>query len=496
MLTVSKDSLSQPSQHEAYNQMEEPLNDSNTFTEEEFQTIEKKLIRKIDLRLIPWLALLYLMLSLDRNNIGNAKLGSLEKDLNLIGDDYYTAVTIFFAGYVLFHIPSNMVLRILRPSRWISGTMVLWGICSICQAAVRNASGLIACRFWLGVFETGVGPATPLFLSFWYQPNELALRVAIYFGSSTLAGAFAGAVAYGVLKDLNGAHGVAGWRWLFIVEAAPTIVFGLLSFWILPDTPEMTGGRWLTPAEKQVALLRIKHSGNTDNTLFDRHQFLAALLDYKNWLAVVIYIGLNVALASYAVFLPTIIRDMGFSSLNAQLLSIPPYVAACTLVFVVAWNSDRTRQRGYHIMVVSFLGVLGYIFLLATLNVGLRYTGAILVACGIYPIIPLTLSWVSNNQLGHTKRGVAIAMTSMVAQCFSMLGTQIYKPADAPRYVKGHVICLAFMTLGGISAATLRFLLKRENDRRDREHGPQGTMLHAQDVEKLYDNHPNFRYTL
>lgn len=181
--------------------------------------------------------MLYLLLSLDRNNIGNARLGTLEKDLNLVGNDYYTALTIFFAGkrdtndymhrlslsvyilitrtgYVLFHIPSNLVVKRLKPSRWISGTMIMWGICSLCQAFTHNAAGLIACRFFLGVFETGVGPSTPLFLSFWYQREELATRVAIYFGSSTVAGAFAGAIAYGVLGTMEGAHGIAGWRYV------------------------------------------------------------------------------------------------------------------------------------------------------------------------------------------------------------------------------------------------------------------------------------------
>ncbi|KAI8975418.1 major facilitator superfamily domain-containing protein [Mycotypha africana] len=231
------------------------------------EQIERRLVRKLDF-------------SLDRNNIGNARLGSLEKDLNLVGNDYYTALTIFFAGYVLFHIPSNLLVKWLRPSRWISGTMILWGVCSLCQAFTHNAAGLIACRFFLGIFETGVGPSTPLFLSFWYQRNELASRVAVYFGSATVAGAFAGAVAYGILATLEGAHGVAGWRWLFICEALPTIVLGFLSFIVLPDIPE-TAGRWLTPDEKEVAIQRTRRSGNTDDKAFDKKQLVAALMDYK-----------------------------------------------------------------------------------------------------------------------------------------------------------------------------------------------------------------------
>ncbi|GAA5817408.1 hypothetical protein MFLAVUS_010954 [Mucor flavus] len=463
---------------------------------EKAEVTERRLLRKLDFRLIPWLSVLYLLLSLDRNNIGNARLGTLEKDLNLVGNDYYTALTIFFAGYVLFHIPSNLLVKKLRPSRWISSTMILWGICSLCQAFTHNAAGLIACRFFLGVFETGVGPSTPLFLSFWYQRDELATRVAIYFGSSTVAGAFAGAIAYGVLGTLEGAHGLAGWRWLFIVEALPTIVLGFLSFIVLPDTPE-TAGKWLTPEEKRVAIERTQRSGNTDEKSFDKKQFVAALIDYKVWFSVVIYIGLNIALASFSIFLPTIIRDMGFDSLKAQLLSIPPYIAAACLVFVVSWNSDRTLQRAYHIVVVCVIGVLGYVLLLATTKVGLRYTGAILVACGIYPIIPLTLSWVSNNQLGHTKRGVAIAMTSMIAQCFSMLGTQIYRAEDGPRYIKGHTICLIFLSLAACSACVLRILLARENRKRNELYGvPESNDMSGLNIEDVYDKHPQFRYAL
>ncbi|SAM03765.1 hypothetical protein [Absidia glauca] len=474
------------------------LSDYHACTDENDDQLEKKLVRKLDMRLIPWLAILYLMLSLDRNNIGNARLGGLEQDLQLKGNEYYTALTIFFAGYVIFHIPSNLVVKRLKPSIWISFTMVMWGICSLCQAFTHNAAGLIACRFFLGVFECGVGPSIPLVLSFWYQRDELALRVAIYFGSSTCAGAFAGAIAYGVLVTLDGAHGIAGWRWIFIVEAIPTIVLGLLSIVVMPDLPSSPNRHWLTPEERQLAIKRTTVSGNTDKHFFDRNQFVAALVDYKNWLAVLIYVGLNVALGSYAVFLPTIIRDLGFASLDAQLLSIPPYVAACCLVFLVSWNSDRTLERGFHIMGVSALGVLGYIFLLASENVGLRYTGAVLVACGIYPIIPLTLSWVSNNQLGHTKRAVAIAMVSMIAQVFAILGTQIYRTEDGPRFIRGHSVCLAFLTLSGCAACALRFLLRRENNRRDREYGQAEVkdLSTLEDIDTLYDSHPQFRYAL
>lgn len=134
---------------------------------------------------------------------------------------------------------------------------------------------------------------------------------------------------------------------------------------------------------------------------------------------------------------------------------------------------------------------------MASPSVGLRYTGTIFVASSVYPAIPLTISWVSNNQLGHTKRGVAIAMTSMIAQCFSMLGTQIYRPEDQPRYIKGHTICLVFLTLAGCSACLLKILLARENHRRDKEFGePESRDMSGLDIDGVYDKHPQFRYAL
>lgn len=134
---------------------------------------------------------------------------------------------------------------------------------------------------------------------------------------------------------------------------------------------------------------------------------------------------------------------------------------------------------------------------MASPHVGIRYTGAIMIACGVYPIIPLTLSWVSNNQLGHTKRGVAIAMTSMIAQCFSMLGTQIYRPEDAPLYRFGHSVCVVFLGIAACSALLLRYLLHNENTHRDLKYGvPQNKDMSGLDIQGVYDNHSQFRYAL
>ncbi|KAG2177270.1 hypothetical protein INT43_007927 [Umbelopsis isabellina] len=465
---------------------------------EELKQLERRLLWKIDSRLLPVLSIMYLLAFLDRGNIGNARLGSLEKDLGLVGNDYYNALSIFYAGYVICQIPSNLMVKRMRPSRWIGITMTLWGVCSACMAATHNAAGIFAARFFLGCFETGIGPSAPLILSFWYRREELSSRLAVYLGSSTLAGAFGGALAYGVLGNLDGAQGLAAWRWLFIIEGLPTIALGLAAFFILPDYPETAGSRWLTPEEKELAIQRGASAFNTDKSIFDMRQFKAAFLDYKNWMTALVYTGLNAPLASYTAFLPTIVKEMGFGSLEAQLLTIPPYVCACVYLFFMCWISDKLRQRANIIIIVAVTGSIGYIFLLIGNHVALQYVGACLAAMGLYPLIPLTLSWISNNQLGHTKRAVGIAMANTMSQTLSVLGTQIYKTQDAPAYRPGHAICLAFTCLTWITAIVLRYLLKRENNYKDKTYGRPGEIdeKHFEGAEDMYDKHPGFRYLL
>ncbi|CDH58469.1 mfs transporter [Lichtheimia corymbifera JMRC:FSU:9682] len=439
------------------------------------KSLERRLLRKLDCTLMPVVSLLYLFSFLDRGNIGNARLGSLEKDLNLQGDDFYNALSIFYVGYVLFQIPANIALK-------------LQGISSSSIAATFNFSGLLAARFFLGCWEAGVAPSIPLLLSFWYQRNEMAGRISIFFGSSTLAGAFGGIFAWVIIGHMDGIQGLASWRWLFLVEGLPTVVLGILCLMFLPNYPATANTRWwLTPEEKELAIRRVPVA--SDDASFSRKQFVAVFKDYQNAFYTLIYISVLVSISSYSTFLPTIIRDMGVQSLQAQLLTIPPYIVACCCLFVVAWYSDHTQQRGLPALLCFTVTIIGYVFLLVGEHLALRYCGAIFVASGVYSTVPVILSWINNNNHGHTKRGVSLGLMNGVAQCFGILGSHIYRNEDAPFYRPGHAICLAFSVFAFIMIAILRFLLQRENRRRDKLQQDHATY----DVE-LYDRHPAFRY--
>ncbi|KAJ2445080.1 hypothetical protein GGF42_006114 [Coemansia sp. RSA 2424] len=463
----------------------------------ERDAIVKRLKLKLDLRLVPYLALLYLFNALDRGNIGNARLAGLEAGTNLSGNDFYNALSFFYFGYTISQIPNMFILKRVTPAVLVGVTMILWGICSTSMAAAKSYSGLVAARFFMGVFEAGVGPAAPIILSFFYLRHELAWRAALFYGSSTFAGAFGGLIAYGVATNL--AHEkLAAWQLLFIIEGIPTIALGIITIFVLPNSPESLERWFVTPEEKQVAIERSRSGHNADSSLIDKRQLWAALRDYKNIFTCLIYIGLNIPLASFTSFLPTIVKLMGYTEATAQLMTVPPYACAIVCVFAMCWNSDRTQRRGYHVAASAALACLGYILLISSGNTKANYTGACFVAMGLYPIVPLMLSWVANNNVGHTKRAISIAMLNTFGQCFATVGTQIYKNKTAPRFYMGYGVCLAFTVVMVVFSLTLSFVLNRENNRRDAEHG-EPKILSPEEQQAaisngIYDDHPSFRY--
>ncbi|KAJ2781310.1 hypothetical protein GGI15_003254 [Coemansia interrupta] len=461
----------------------------------EREAIVKRLKFKLDIRLVPYLALLYLFNALDRGNIGNARLAGLEEGTHLKGNDFYNALSLFFAGYTISQVPNMFILKKVTPSVLVGVTMIMWGICSTSMAATKNFSGLAATRFFMGIFEAGVGPAAPIILSFFYLRHELAWRTALFYGTSTFAGAFGGLIAYGVAKNLTH-ESLAPWQLLFIIEGIPTIFLGIITIFILPNSPETLERWFVTPQEKKVAIQRSRSGHNTDSSLLDKKQLLAAFKDYKNIFTCLIYIGLNIPLASYTSFLPTIVKLMGYTDAKAQLMTVPPYACAIVTLLLVCWNSDRTQRRGYHVAASAALACIGHIMLISSNRVGANYTGACFVAMGLYPIIPLMLSWVSNNNVGHTKRAVGIALLNTFGQCFATVGTQIYK--TPPRFFMGYGVCLAFTVVMIVVSLALSFVLKRENARRDEIYGepkPLTPEEQQQAIENgVYDDHPSFRY--
>lgn len=344
----------------------------------------------------------------------------------------------------------------------------------------------------------------PFLLSFFYLRHEVGLRIGIFLSAAPLANTFAGALAYGIT---SGHSALADWRLLFLVEGLPTLAMVPITWVFIPDAPDKA--RFLNGEERALAKARsIRQTGAGKERVggLDWKDIGRTLLDPIPWFTAFMYFSCNVSYASLPVFLPTILKEMGFTSINAQGLTAPPFFVSFLVTVITPYIADRTQQRGLMIAALSVIGGIGYILLATVQSVGLRYFGVFLAASGIFPAIANILPWVTNNQGSDTRRGTGIALLNLIGQCGPLLGTNIFPSADAPRYVKGFSICAAFIFFNGLLALGLRSLLVHKNKLLDRQHGTKEDILaqRARDKEQgleeldvAEENYgPAFRYVL
>ncbi|KAJ6581655.1 MFS general substrate transporter [Mycena capillaripes] len=427
---------------------------------------ERKLLRKLDMALIPWLSLLYLLSFLDRTSIGNAKLYNLEADLHMSDDQYLISLTVFFFSYAIFEVPSNVFLKRLRPSIWLSLLMFLWGIMMTVQGLVHNFGGLVGMRWMLGTFEAGLFPGVNYYLSCWYKRSEFGIRAAIFFSAATVSGAFGGLLA-AAISNMEGVGGKPAWAWIFILEGLATVLAGAASFWIIQDFPDTA--KFLTEAERTVVIRRLQSDDqfSAAGESLKWKYIWKSLLDWKTWVGMVVYVGADMPLYAFSLFLPSIINQ-GFKATPANLLTVPVYFFACCITCLVGFMADRYGHRGYFNIGFLCIGAAGYIILIASRNAALSYFAVYMATCGIYPVIPNTIAWVSNNVEGSYKRSVSLAMVISFGNINGAVSSNVYRAKDKPWYPLGHGLVLMYIAFGLIASTSYHFLLRAENARRDR----------------------------
>ncbi|GME48186.1 MFS transporter [Neofusicoccum parvum] len=430
---------------------------------------EKALLRKLDVKLLPGLVVLYLLSFLDRSNVANARLEGLTDDLGMTGNQYLTSLTLYFIGYVLFEIPCNIILKRTTPKIWLPTLTLVWGIVSTLMGITQNLSGFFAVRFFLGVAESGLFPGVVFYLSMWYKRHERVYRVALFFSAASLAGAFGGILAYGIGK-MKGVGGLNGWRWIFIIEGLLTVVVSVFAYWFITNYPATAP--FLTTKERTYVEARL--TTDSDATAAETFNWAAVarcLKDPKCWLYGLAFHTLSLPLYTLSLFLPSIIKSLGYTAARAQLLSVPPYALATLLTVGIAVASERLHRRAPFIIASSTTAIVGYAILLGNRDPvgrpGVSYAGTFFAAAGIYPATALALAWPAMNVAGQTKRATACALQISVGNLGAVLGTQLYRPATAPRYVLGHAFALAYMVANVVVVSALWWLLARENRTRE-----------------------------
>ncbi|KAK6954814.1 hypothetical protein Daesc_004783 [Daldinia eschscholtzii] len=363
---------------------------------------EKKILRKMDLRLIPMLAILYLLSFLDRGNIGNAKIEGLQEDLRMSPDEYNWCLTVFFFTYATFEVPSNLLLKKLRPSRWLPLIMV-------------------------------------------------------------------------------------------------AILVAVIAFFVLYDFPETAS--FLTEKEREFIVFRLKYQGQQgkEHTQvaqaeeFEWKYVFEAFKDWQIWVNLFVYWGVVCPLYGISLFLPTIIRNLGYSASTAQLMTVPIYITAAILAVIFAFLSDKVGKRSPFVISFFLMMIVGF----SITNPRVVYGGVFVVACAIYPAFPGVVTWLSNNLAGSYKRSAGMAIQIGVGNLGGAMASNFYRQGDSPQYILGHGLELGFISVGVIAAFILVIAYTSINKKRDRIIRDGGeNQFTAKELSAKGDKAVTFRYMI
>ncbi|KAK4032961.1 putative transporter-like protein 24 [Parachaetomium inaequale] len=467
----------------------------------------KRVMRKVDMRLVPMLAILYLVSHLDRANIGNAKIEGLAEDLGLDNIQWNIALSLFFVPYILLEIPSNVLLKkFSRPSVYIGVLVTAWGVIMTLHGVVKNFGGLLAVRLLLGVFEAGFYPGAVYLCTFWYMPRDLAQRIAWFYCTSALSGAFSGLLA-AAIAQMDGVGGYEGWRWIFLLEGIVTVALGVSCFFLLIDSPERSS-KWLEPEETRFLLLQrfIKQGGKFSEEKTEKFQWSDLKDVLCNWrLYLQAYQLLCISACSYGTkfTLPTITKAMGFSNTNAQLMTAPPYAAGALSALFFSYLSDRFYWRMPFVAAPMALISIGYAVILSRngelggSNLVASFFAVILTCMGIYPVQPAGSSWAANNLAPANRRAIGVAFNICVGNIGGIIGSYMYLDSEKPRFPTGFGLSLAFGVSGLLCSLLLELSYKWGNAKKARLSEEEVRAKYTEDeLLKMGDKSPLFKYTL
>jgi sugar phosphate permease len=407
-----------------------------------------RLYSKVTRRIMPLLLMGYIAAYLDRVNVGFAKLQMLE-DLSFSQTVYGLGAGIFFIGYFLFEVPSNMVLHKVGARRWLARIMISWGIISASMMFVTTPTSFYVLRFLLGAAEAGFFPGVIYYLTQWYPAARRGRIVALFMTGVAIC-SFAGSLISGaIMQAFDGVNGLAGWQWLFLLEALPSIAIGVMFLLRLNDNIESAA--WLAPAEKAslAAQLQLDTAGKPDGT------FRSAFRDARVWIACAIYFCVASGLYGLGFWLPSIIADMGVKSpLEIGLLTAIPYAVAAVGMVLVGRSSDRRDERRWHFAVPAALGGLGFVVSVQFAAVPAVALAALTLATfGVLTSAPLFWNFPTSFLTG----AAAAAGIAIINSCGNLAGFlapfMVGWIKDATASTGNGMYCIGALMFGGAAIA-------------------------------------------
>ncbi|KAK3060502.1 hypothetical protein LTS18_008402, partial [Coniosporium uncinatum] len=452
------------------------IDDTPTLPTESEPKETRRILRKIDVRLLPVLACIYAFALIDRVNLPNARIAGMDVDLQLSVSNRYSLVSMmFFVPYVIFQFPANIAIRRLGAALWLSSLVVAWGAVCVGMGFIETWEQLLGCRVILGVLEAGFYPGCVFLLSCWYCRFEVQKRFSAFYLLALLASGCGSIFAYGLMQ-MKGVGGLNGWRWIFIMEGIITVLLGLIGYIIIVDFPDKSTKRglflppFLTLAEASVVLARIERDrGDAVVDKLTARTVLHHLKDWKIWEFAWLYFLNNVVAYSFAYFLPIILNSgMHFSTAKAQVLTFPPYVLAALWMFSTAWVADRYRKRGLIIILNALFTILGVAMMGFLARPRDRYAGVFLGVAAANSNVPALLSYMHNNIVRQSKRAVASALLIGGGACGGIAASNIFRQQDAPDYVPAMIVVLCTQALTVLHVGKNFWVWGRANRRAER----------------------------
>ncbi|KIW71966.1 hypothetical protein PV04_00192 [Phialophora macrospora] len=432
---------------------------------------ERRLVWKFDLRLLPTLATMYLFNSLDKSNLGNAKTAGLEQTLGLTGDQYNLILSIFFVPYVLTAPFLGIAGKKWGPSRVLPIMMFCFGCCTLFVVAVKNFSGIFALRWFLGMAESAFFPLVIYYQTTFYRRGELARRLAIFYAASSIASAFGGLLSYGVFQIKSGS--LANWRYLFVIEGSCTILFSFFAYWYLPRDAQ--SAKFLTAEEKQLAFYRIQvDSSSVVGEKFNLRSAMAIFKHPTSWIILGIEVCLGVPLQSVSLFLPVIVKRLGYSTVKTNLYTVAPNISGAAMLLILAFASDYTRLR-FPFVALGFaftcIGFIIYATVDVTTQLNVAYYACFMMTWGTSAPSVILDVWYNNNIADENKRMILTAVGVPAANLMGVVSSNIFQNKDAPKYMPALITTAAFGACGFFLTLMLGAWMFIDNKRRDARDG-------------------------
>ncbi|KAK7207358.1 major facilitator superfamily domain-containing protein [Myxozyma melibiosi] len=441
---------------------------------------ERQVVRKVDLRIMTWVALMFMALQLDRANISQAVADNMLTDLGFTTNVFNNGNTIFKVFFLICEVPSQLVSKKLGPDVWIPIQMISWSLVALSQFWLKDEAGFYITRALIGAWEGGFIADICLYLSYFYTSIELPVRLAYFWAALTTAEIIAAFMAFGILR-MRGVLGYEGWRWLFLIEGCITAVVGLVSFLLMPPSPTASASwfrgknGWFTPKEETIIVNRVlrddpNKGGMHNRQALDWKMLGKSLADVDLWPIYVIGLLFGLSSASVDTYLTLTLRSLGFTTLQTTLLTLPKQFLTLFTLLAITYVSQRFNQR-------SLLGVFAQAWVLILL-IPLRVFDANTNRWSKYAVTSILIghpsthaiqvAWTSRNSNSVRTRTLSAALYNMFCQLSGIISSYIYRADDSPLYKRGNTALIGIACMNIVVYILVKFYYIFRNRQREK----------------------------